>query len=646
MKLSNIQHKADLLVLSATPGGIMTAIAAARMGRKVHLAEYHAHPGGMTSSGLGKSDIENRNAIAGLFQEFIDRVKSHYLLQYGPDSIQVDQCKDGYYYEPSVAEKVFTDMMAEEASIQVFYKYAIQNVNYREGKIESVDFLNRNTGDFETFIADAFADASYEGDLYALAGESFRLGREGKEDFGESLAGHIFYDYHRHRILEGSTGKGDHRIPAYTYRLCLTDDPSNGVALEHPPSDYQRETFLPYLDDLKEGRLGPPAVFKEGHGYYPDHFNTLLRAFSFTEIPNRKFDVNINPRPLAFPFPEENYTYPTADWQERERVAERHRNLCLGLLYFVQNDEAVPEAHRKMAGKYFLPKDEFTDNGHFPWQLYVREARRLHGQYTLTENDVSGSGIDERNTIFEDSIISGEFPIDSFPLSREVNTNKIALEGYIGMREIKPYQVPLRIMLPQFIENLIVPVAASTSHIAYSTIRMEPLWMGMGQAAGLAAHLVLESKERFHNMNVAKLQRLLLEQGQVIAYFDDLKKDDPAWEAIQYWACRGFFKQYHCRPKDLCLVSVAHRWLEIFDSSIHQIPDSIPSEEQAIETKIDNSSSEELGIAPFLDSIEKMSPEFRERLIKDPSWLYEERGHDQMIMHGEVCMALYRLVRS
>lgn len=643
MNYSEKQHTSDLLVLGATPGGIMTAIAAARMGRKVHLVEYHGHPGGMTASGLGKSDIENRNAIAGLFQEFIDRVKSFYLSRYGPDSEQVKLCRDGYYYEPSVAEMIFKDMLAEQPSIQVFYHYAIQNAEAHDGHITSVTFLNRNTVANEFFVAEVFADASYEGDLYAMAGADFRLGREGREDFGESLAGHIFYDYHQHQILDDSSGKGDHRIPAYTYRLCLTDDPENGVALDQPPADYQRETFLPYLDDLKEGRLGPPAVFKEGHGYYPDHFDTLLRAFSFTEIPNRKFDVNINPRPLAFPFPEENYTYPTGDWQEREKVSERHRNVCLGLLYFVQHDEAVPEAHRKMARQYFLPKDEFTDNGHFPWQLYVREARRLHGQYTLTENNVNSIGNAARNTIFKDSIISGEFPIDSFPLSRQKGKDKIALEGYIGMREIKPYQVPLRIMLPLNIVNLIVPVAASTSHIAYSTIRMEPLWMGMGHAAGLAAHLALESKERFHHMNVAKLQKQLMEQGQVISYFDDLEKNDAAREAIQYWACHGFFKQYQCRPRDECRVTEVRPWLEIFIQNVNE-SESDPLVFVSEKLEGGSETDQTLSIAAFLDVIALVKPEFMDRLNTDQSWLYNKKDFDEMIMRGEVCMALYRLV--
>ncbi|MFA7473734.1 MAG: FAD-dependent oxidoreductase, partial [Spirosomataceae bacterium] len=458
----------EVLVAGGTPGGIMAAIAAARAGAKVTLVEYHHHIGGLSTSGLGKSDIENKDAIAGLFKEFTKRVLNWYVNKYGADSENVRKCREGYYYEPSVAEEVFNDMIAEEPNITLLTGFQIEQAVANSGKVSEVTFRNRETGENQTWKAKAFVDATYEGDLYALAGAAYRLGRESKEDFNEPHAGRIFFDYNDNVFLEGSTGEGDHRIPAYTYRLCLTDDPTNSYIMKEPPKGYRRENYLAYFKDLEEGRLSGPKVFKEGHGYYKAHFDTMVRVFSFAEIPNGKYDVNTNPRPLGFPFPEENFNYVEASWEQREKVFQRHRELALGLLYFIQNDPEVPEDHRKLANQYHLPLDEFSDNEHFPYQLYVREARRLKGVYTLTENDLTLKEGEGRTTIFEDSIIAGEFPIDSFPCSKEPSPDKKVLEGYIGMLPIPAYQLPYRVLIPETLDGVIVPVAASTTHVAYS----------------------------------------------------------------------------------------------------------------------------------------------------------------------------------
>jgi hypothetical protein len=213
---------------------------------------------------------------------------------------------------------------------------------------------------------------------------------------------------------------------------------------------------------------------------------------SVTDLPNNKTDVNINPRPLGFPFAEENRGYIAGDAATRERICQRHRELALGLLWFLQHDSEVPEAHRKLANELHLPLDEFADNDHFPWQLYVREGRRLVGEYTLTEHDITGKG--QAPIHHQDTIAVGEFPIDSFPCRQRQPTDTRVLEGYLGMLDYitRPYEIPYRIMIPLKIDGLIVPVAASTTHVAYSSIRMEPTWMCLGQAAGVAAHLAIE----------------------------------------------------------------------------------------------------------------------------------------------------------
>lgn len=508
----------DVVVVGGTPGGVATAIAAARLGRRVALVEHQAHLGGLSASGLGKSDIENRDLIGGLFLEFVERVRLHYLECDGPGSPNLELCREGYYYEPSVAERVFDAMVAEQSRIQLFKAHELQSVQCDQGRAREVTVAERGTGRARALAGRVLVDATYEGDLYAMAGAPFRLGRESREEFEEPHAGVVYFDYESHEFLPGTTGRADARLPAYTYRLCLTVDPANSSALEAPPSAYDRSRYLPYLDDLAAGRLGAPRHAVDGWGYYPEHFDTLVRALSVTDLPNGKADVNINPRPLAFPFAEENTGYVEAGWPEREEICRRHRDLTLGLIYFLQNDPDAPPAHREIARRYHLPLDEFVDNGHFPFQIYVREARRLRGRYTLTEHDVTRLGDGRRTGRHDDAIAVGEFPVDSFPTRRRQPTDDRVLEGYLGMLAslTRPYQIPYRIMLPERPDGLLVPVAASASHVAYSSIRMEPTWMAMGQAAGVAAHLAIDHDCACSDVPVSELQRILVDQGQVL----------------------------------------------------------------------------------------------------------------------------------
>ncbi len=507
----------DCVVVGGTPGGIAAAVTAARLGRSVALVEEHAHLGGMSASGLGKSDIENRAAIRGFFAEFVERVHRHYLETYGPDSDNVRLCRGGYYYEPSVAEATFDRMVEEQPSISLLKSHRFQSTITRERTACGVVVRDRRTGRERRLPARLVIDATYEGDVYASAGARYRLGRESREKFGEPHAGVIYYDYRKRVFLPGSTGAGDRRLPAYTYRLCLTTDPGNAHPLSEPPPNYDRSRYLGYLEDLKEGRLAGPKRFKPGRGYYPAHFNTLVRALSVSEIPNRKTDVNMNPRPLGFPFAEENQGYVEGGWEVRREVRSRIRQLTLGLLWFLQQDPEAPPAHRRLARQYHLPLDEFTDNGHFPFQLYVREARRLAGLYTLTELDVSRNPARPKAGRFQDAVAVGEFPIDSFPVRKRQPGDNAVLEGYLYMLEsTRPYQIPYRIMIPEQVDGLIVPVAASTSHLAYSSIRTEPTWMALGQAAGVAAHLALEQHLQPRQVPVGRLQEILRRQGQVL----------------------------------------------------------------------------------------------------------------------------------
>lgn len=512
--------RVDVVVLGGTPGGIAAAIAAARLGCQVVLVEEHAHLGGMAASGLGKSDIENRAMIKGIFKEFIGRVKDHYVARYGAKHRNTQLCNDGYYYEPAVAESVCEAMLAECPNIKVLRQWRLDAVEKSAQVVTALQLARVDGSATQRLPAHVFIDATYEGDLYAAAGAEYRLGREGRDEFDEPHAGIVYYDYQTHTFLAGTTGGADTRLPAYTYRLCLTLDPTNAYQLKGPPHGYDRANYLGYFDDLAAGRLAGPKHFKPGRGYYPPHFNTMMRTLSVAEIPNNKVDANINPRPLGFPFAEENCGYVEGDSATRAKICERHRELVLGLVWFLQNDTQIPLAHRQEAKRFHLPLDEFRDNNHFPFQLYVREARRLVGEYTLTEHDISHNGGQRAIRHHHDTIAIGEFPIDSFPCRKRQPQDTLVLEGYLGMLDAftLPYEIPYRIMLPRSLDGVIVPVAASTTHVAYSSIRMEPTWMALGQAAGVAAHLAIKHGVTPRHVPTAELRALLIAQKQVLQH--------------------------------------------------------------------------------------------------------------------------------
>ncbi len=534
----------DIVVIGATPGGIGAAVSAARLGHSVALVEYYGHVGGMSASGLGKSDVETAGAIGGMWDEFVGRVLAYYTQTYGADSEQVKACKGGYFYEPSVAERIFNEMLAEQSGIHLFLRHRLDSAARSGKRVKSVRVTNRESGNQIEFTGKVFIDATYEGDLAACAGAEYRLGRESRDEFDEAHAGVIYMDHTTRALLPGTTGIGDDRLVAYTYRLCFSSDPANRVYPEMPPG-YDRSRYAYYLLDLKLGRI-----------------DSVLKALSIAAIPNQKYDVNMKPWPLGFPFAGENKGYPEGSWEEREDIMLRVRNITIGLLYFLQNDPEVPQADREAALQYGLPKDEFADNGNFPFQFYVREARRVVGEYTLSERDLTFAPESFRSPVHADSICAGEFPIDSFPTRKYEVGHESALEGYILMlnRYTQPYQIPYRVMVPRKIEGLLTPVPASATHIAFSSVRLEPTWMCLGQAAGVAAHLAIERNVPPRRIPVAELQDILLSQGQVITYFEDIPKDHPAFAAFQRLGTKGFFDSYQALPNDPLRYSAVDPW--------------------------------------------------------------------------------------
>lgn len=515
----------------------MAGIAAARRGCRVVLLERTAHVGGLPANGLGATDISTRALAAGLFREFTARVRAYYVSTYGADSEQVRYCSDGYHFEPSVGERVLWDMLAEHPFIVVCTHRqfdADPSAVVRHGRlIRALRVTDRRTGRIETYTASAFLDATYEGDLAAAAGVPFSTRREGRGDFHEPMAGRVYQKWGDSAVGAGSTFAGDDTIQAYNYRLCLTADPHNRVPIEQPPG-YQREEYVSLIDDLRHDRI--PGLHNRER-----EWDGIGRITNIVWLPNRKTDANN--QHLAFlstDLPEENYPWPTADWAWRDRFAVRLRNYTLGLFWFLQNDPEVPESFRENARKYGLAADEYRDNGNFPRQVYVREGRRILGEHVFLAHDALPAEPGERPVIHPDTIATSHYPVDSHAV-RKREPGRVHLDGFVSLHT-QPYTVPYGVMVPKTLDNLWVPVAVSASHMGFGTLRMEPCWMALGEAAGAAASLAASAHVPARLVPVDRLQQDLVAGGAMVVFFRDVPPADPDFAAVQWLAVRGGFQ--------------------------------------------------------------------------------------------------------
>jgi len=533
-------------VYGATPAGISGAIAAARMGSDVILIERTAHIGGLMANGLGATDIKNRGAVGGVFLEYVNNVRNYYAAEYGADSAQVKACNDGYYFEPHVAELVLNNMVHAEARISLYINLELKSVEMRRGRIESALFKDRTGGQDVRVRAQVFVDATYEGDLAAAAGAPYRLGREARSELGEPYAGVVYFGY-RSRVYypELSTGEGDRRIQAYNYRLCLTSNPANHAPVTMPDG-YDRHEYLLLA---REVRTGAVKSFKD--------------AVSIIGMPNDKSDTNNHTIPLiSTDLPEENYPYPEADWAWRDKFAVRLRNYTLGLLYYCHNDTSLPDWFRAEASRWALAKDEYQDNGNFPRQIYVREARRIDGLYNFTAHDVVLDPGQHRTRLQPDSVACGSYEMDSHP-TRKYEPGIPVLEGLLGVHQYREvYQIPYGVIVPKKVRNLLVTGAISGTHMGFSTLRMEPCWMAMGQAGGVAAHLAAAGRKEPAAVDVPTLQRELLKQNAVLMYFDDVDFTHPDRAAIQFFGSR-MYNSYKFNPAQVLDRATAALWLDL-----------------------------------------------------------------------------------
>ena len=550
----------DVVVVGGTPGGITSAIAAARSGASAVILDRTRHIGGLPANGLGATDIHTRGATRGLFAEFIGRVRKHYVDTYGEKSRQVSQCSGGYRFEPRVAEMIFERMLAEhKGRITVRKRRQFdarkENVVLEDGAIREITVVNRDTSKRERYAGKVFIDATYEGDLAAAAGAPFRIGREAHEQYKEPMAGRIFVRWGSRRLEAGSTGKGDKAVQAYNYRLCLTRNKDNQVAVGKPKA-YNREEFASLIDDVKLNRA-------TGTRRRAKDYDGIGRVVNMVDLPNDKTDANN--QHLAFlstDLPQENWPWPTADWKWRDGYARRLREYTLGLLWFAQNDASLPADFRKRAAAWGLAKDEYTDNAHFPRQVYVREGRRIEGSHLFTAHDALQERGSIRPPVYADSITSSHYNLDSHAV-RKREADRVHLDGFFSY-PTQPYTVPYGVIVPKKVDALLTPVPVSGTHVGFSTLRMEPCWMAMGQAAGVAAGISARDGVTPRKINAWKIQRELLRQNAILIYFKDLKPGDAHYEAAQFFAVRKFLgpDSWEARMKERVSDADAKQWIQ------------------------------------------------------------------------------------
>lgn len=492
------EGRADVLVYGATPAGIAAALAAADGGHDVLLIEPHARIGGLLTNGLSHTDFRTFEALTGTFLRFMRRVQEHY----GPG---VD-CFRGTHAEPKVNLAVLEGMLAERPAIRVLRRHPLSGVELSGGRMAAAVCGGRR------FAAGVFIDASYEGDLMAAAGVPWRVGRESRAEFGEPLAPAV----------------ADAQVQGYNFRLVMTREASNRVR-PPAPAGYRREDYLDLLPLLAAGRL--PALF----GMKPPSIYKIQTP----PLPNGKVDVNdMSNGPVRLSMPELVAGWPAGDAAVRRGLYEAHVRHNVGMLHFLQNDPAVPAAAREEARTWGLCRDEFEETGHVPEQLYVREARRMRGVAVFTEKDVDALPGDARAPCRADAIATGDYGPNCHGTGHEGPRfgGRHSGEFY---KASPPYSIPYGVILPREVPNLLVPVAVSASHVGFCALRLEPIWTSLGQAAGAAARLALETGVRVQDVDIRRLQALLHAAGSATIYVSDVPPGSPEFVAVQAWGALG-----------------------------------------------------------------------------------------------------------
>ena len=560
---ANMHLNCDLFVVGGNPGGIACAITAARAGLDVILSNHTPVLGGLPSNGLSVWDTLHEGRRSPVYDELRWGLFDYYKEKYGEDSqdyrnaLPAPPDTPGSYhsngrYEAHVFESLITEMVEAESNIRVIRNvYPVDAA--RDGRVvKSVTLAEMNGGKRYEITADAFVDCSYEGDLMAVSGTSYRVGRESRAEFGEPYAGHIFldkvddvYDYVDSRVrrikenlnlrqmgyrflkvLEESTGAGDGVVQAYNYRMVLTEDPDN--------------QYIPACPD----------------GYDPEYLKTLGWSSVNGPLPNRKWGWN-RPQILG-----SQSAYPDGDWSVRRKVMDEHLKATYQIFHFLRNDPSVDEKVRERWQGLGFAKDEFRENGHVPYEIYVREARRLEGRYMFTQHDASLCADYDRAPIFDDSIAYTEWYMDTHGCTNEKAKGTIEEGKLVLTWQTFPGQLSFRTLLPKDIDNLLVPGCASSTHVAWGTVRLEPTWMNIGESAAHAVVMAKQENVQPSAVDVNRLQMELADRRISMSFFNDIDVAGPeVWiSAVQYLGTKGFFPSYDAKPEEDLDAATARTW--------------------------------------------------------------------------------------
>jgi hypothetical protein len=505
--VAQVPETYDLLVYGGTAGGVITAVSGAREGLKVVLLEPGKHLGGMATGGLSRTDFGHKEVIGGYALEFYWRVGLKYEVNRYADEV-------AWFYEPHVGEEVLADML-HEAHVDVQFGKRLKEhdgVTKSGARVEAITTENGTV-----YHAQAFADCTYEGDLMAQAGITYTWGRESNQQYQESLAGvrdrtplHQFLvqipakDKDGRLLPEissapkGETGSADKKVQSYNFRMILSDDPKNRVPFPKPPNyDPHRYELMARLLAAMSAKLGRPEVMQEV---------TLIAP-----IPNHKADIN-NQGAFSTDYIGGSWDYPNGSYARRKEIWQAHVDYTKGYFYFLAHDPRVPKSLQDEVNRWGLAKDEFRDTENWPNQLYIREARRMVSDFVMTQKDV------QTDLTKPDPIGLGSYNSDSHNLQRVVNAEgNVENEGDMQVA-VKPYQIPYRVMVPKRTEatNVLVPVCFSASHVAYSSVRMEPQYMIIGQAAGVAAAMAIHEKKAVQDIDPHQLTAHLKGQGTIL----------------------------------------------------------------------------------------------------------------------------------
>lgn len=510
----------DVFIYGGTPAGIAAAIAAARDGASVVLAEPSGRIGGMVTNGLSHTDFHSRESLSGAYLDFARRVEKFYVETYGAGSPQALECEGGVFAEPKVNLQIFQVMLSEYPKLRLLPQHHLTSVQMDrttpspDAALRHIDgvVLTDRSGKMLELGCRMAIDATYEGDLMALAEVAWRVGREGREEYGESLA----------------PEQADGQLQAYNFRFVMTNDPQNRVAPKAPPG-YRREDFVGVLEALGSGAI--KRVFD-----YPS--NCIFKAQT-PPLPNGKYDINDVSRNLVrLSLPGKNLAWPDGSAAERRAVFAEHLRDQVGLLYFLQNDPAVSDTFRQEARQWGWCRDEFEDTQHLPNQLYVREARRMLGMHVYVQGDSEHAPSDARAVLHPDAIAMGDYGNNCHGTFHEGPRfgGKHTGEFY---NIVPPYQIPYDVLVPPDVSNLLVPVAASSSHVGFCAIRLEPIWMSLGQAAGHAAAWANQHQMPVQRVSVRQIQQRLHEVGSATIYVSDVLPGHPDFAAVQWWGTQG-----------------------------------------------------------------------------------------------------------